>query len=200
MDVLYFSTWKCCIFFKENTWKRYWPIWFMENIPFFKMSFVSLFWKMAGSLDEAWNVCLLVLLCLVFCCLHVYVNFLVARKNNLPSDVTGASLLPLPRHLPTAACWSPQWSPTEAVDVSLSGSSLLHPSLCQSWAHPAKIQAKYSRKGWDIHRAQATVQEVPWSKTRAARHHHTERLPPPRQAPCRTRQTPPDRIQAEMFA
>lgn len=45
-----------------------------------------------------------------------------------------------------------------------------------------------------------TVQEVPWSKSRAARHHHTEALPAARQAPRRTRQTPPDSIQAEMFA
>lgn len=37
---------------------------------------------------------------------HEYVNFLVARKNNLPSDVTGVSWPPLPRHLPTAACGS----------------------------------------------------------------------------------------------
>lgn len=59
-------------------------------------------------------VCLLVLFCFVFCCLHVYVNFLAARKRNLPSDVTGASLLPLPRHLPTAACRSPQWSPSHS--------------------------------------------------------------------------------------
>lgn len=34
----------------------------------------------------------------------------------------------------------------EAMDVFLSGTSLLHPSLCQSWTHPAKIQANIPEK------------------------------------------------------
>lgn len=158
------------------------------------MSFVSPCWKTAVSLDESWNVWVF------FFFLRSYANFPVARKNNLPSDVTGASLLPLPRHLPTAACRSPRWSPRRSNGcVSLGdfpASSLAVSELNTS----CQDSSKYSRKGWDIHRAQTIVQEVPWSKTRAARHHHTESLPPPRQAPCRTRQTPPDRIQAEMFA
>lgn len=65
--------------------------------------FFSFFLERTVSLNESEIVCV---------CVCVYVHFLVARKNNLSSDVTGVSLPPLPRHLPTAACRSPRWSPS----------------------------------------------------------------------------------------
>lgn len=166
-------------------------LWLTKNTPFFVIPFVPLFRGQAVS----W-----VLKRIIFFFWHEYVNFLLARKNNLPSDVTGVSWPPLPRHLPTAArgitrcrpsrsdgCRSLWEIPASALAVSALSAA------CQD-------SSKYSRKGWGIHWAWTIVQEIPWSKNRAMRHHHTESLPPPRQAPCRTRQTPPDRIQAEMFA
>lgn len=170
------------------------------------MSSVSLFWKMAGSLDEDWNVwdflfvCLLVLFWFVFCCLHVYVNFLVARKKNLPSDVTGASLLPLPRHLPTAACRSPQWRPSRSNGcVSLRefpASSLAVSELNTSCQDTSKIfQKRLRHSPSSNYCTRSTLEQKQSCEPPAQRS-----LPPPRQAPRRTRQTPPDRIQAEMFA
>lgn len=85
----------------------------------------------------------------------------------------------------------------EVMDVFLSGSSLLQSSL---WTQPAKIQANIQEKVEVFTELKLLYKKYPEAKTELWDTITQSRFPPPWQAPCRTRQTPPDRIQAEMFA